>query len=254
LYEIDVDAMAALKVDFIITQSQCEVCAVNFDDVMQAVHTREELKGARVVSLNPNSLDSIFADIARVAEVTSKAEIHAAADRVINALKDRLKRLSEITRLHGRRRVACLEWIDPVMLAANWIPEIIDAAGGECHLVAPGTPSQYASWSDIVAFDPEFIILMPCGFDLDRAAAEARALADDAGFPGFFDLSAVRNDRVFAVDANAYFTRPGPRVVDSAEIVGHLLHPESVALPPGANLFRRLNVADKSDRQIGMGQ
>jgi iron complex transport system substrate-binding protein len=125
-------------------------------------------------------------------------------------------------------RTACLDWIDPPMVAANWTPELIVAAGGRSDLASPGKHTVYAYWSQIVEYDPEVVVIMPCGFDLARAITESRMLATH---PGWSELSAVRTGRVFAVDGNAYFNRSGPRLVDSAEILGYLFHPELFEAP-----------------------
>jgi iron complex transport system substrate-binding protein len=137
-------------------------------------------------------------------------------------------------------RAVCLEWIDPPMLAANWMPQLVTMAGGEPGLTRPGAHSNYADWRQIVDYDPQAIVIMPCGFDLARTIAEAQVLA---GFDGWAALAAVRDRRVFAVDGNAYFNRSGPRLVDSLEILAHLLHPDFFRPPRGddaARAWRRL--------------
>jgi iron complex transport system substrate-binding protein len=131
----------------------------------------------------------------------------------------------------ARPRVGCLEWIDPPMLAANWTPELVQWAGGDVSLVNVGEHSTYADWDEVLRYDPEVIVIMPCGFDCPRAVVEARVLPDK---PGWKQLSAVRTGRVFAVDGNAYFNRSGPRLVDSLEILAHLFHPNF--FPPPATV------------------
>jgi iron complex transport system substrate-binding protein len=136
-----------------------------------------------------------------------------------------------------RPRVVGLEWLDPIMVAGNWMPEMIALAGGVCHLTEAGRHSPYVPWPTVVAEDPEVIIVMPCGFDLERTLAEAALLPR---LPGWHDISAVRADRVYAVDGNAYFNRSGPRMVDSLEILAHLIHPDVFPPPGDRTAFARM--------------
>ena len=228
LYRIDVDTLAALAPELIVTQSQCDVCAVSYTDVQQAVSSVDALAQTEVVDLNPTSLDGVFDDILRVARAADclergQAFVDALRARV-RAVADRTAGLNETE----RPRVACIEWTDPVMLGGNWMPELVRLAGGRDELTAAGKPSEYCDWAAIVAYNPEVIVVMPCGFDLARAADEGDALA---ARPGWSALSAVRDGRVHAVDANAYFNRPGPRLVDSLELLAHLIHPQRCAAP-----------------------
>jgi iron complex transport system substrate-binding protein len=147
-------------------------------------------------------------------------------------------------------RVICLEWIEPPMVAANWMPELVMMAGGEPGLTQRGAHSTHADWQKIIQYDPQVIVIMPCGFDLERTISEAQVLS---GFAGWENLSAVRNRRVFAVDGNAYFNRSGPRLVDSLEILAHLLHPESFRPPRSADAagaWRRLET--RGDRLVSV--
>ncbi|MEX0678802.1 MAG: ABC transporter substrate-binding protein [Pirellulales bacterium] len=239
LYAIYVDRLAELAPDLIITQAQCDVCAVRYEDVMAAVRDTPALHGTPVLALNPSRLGDVLEDIARVGEATAA---QAAADDAVAKLHSRVEQVRAKTRAlppERRPRVACLEWIDPPMLAANWTPEIVAIAGGEPGRVAVGQHSTCADWSQIVEFDPQVVVIMPCGFDLERTIVEARVLAR---VPGWSELSAVRDRRVFAVDGNAYFNRSGPRLVDSLEILAHLFHPDLFAPPVAepARVWRRL--------------
>jgi iron complex transport system substrate-binding protein len=232
LYEIDVERLAALRPDVIITQAQCDVCAVRYEDVVSAVDQTPALRHARVVALNPHTLADVLADIRLLGDVLDAPAAAAAALRTLDARLAAVNAQTTAQAASPRPRVACLEWIDPPMLAANWTPELVERAGGQCGLAQPAQHSVYARWEQIVDYDPEVIVIMPCGFDLPRAISEAQALP---AMGGWNDLAAVRGDRVFAVDGNAYFNRSGPRLVDSVEILAHLFHPNLFAPPAMAN-------------------
>jgi iron complex transport system substrate-binding protein len=222
LYEIDLDLLGELRPDVIVTQSQCEVCAISDADVRVAIDRCEALRGARVVSLNPTSLDAIFEDVRRVGDAVACA---GAAEALIEGLRGRIERVRQRAAAAagtGRPRVVCLEWVDPPMVAANWMPTLVEIAGGACGLSQAGQRSGYTPWESIVANDPDVIVVMPCGFDVGRAEAE---LATLRGFAGWEGLAAVRNRRVYAADGNAYFNRSGPRIVDSLELLAALIHP-----------------------------
>jgi iron complex transport system substrate-binding protein len=204
------------------------VCAVRYQDVAAAVQRIPELRATEIVALNPASLDDILNDIVRVGEA---ADCRRRAAEYVASLRRRVERVRQISQglPEARRpRVACIEWIEPLMLAGNWMPELLQIAGAAPGIVASAGLSQYHSWQEVVDYRPEVMIVMPCGFDARRAAAEAAVLSK---LPGWSDLPAVRHGRVFAVDANAYFNRPGPRIVESVELLAHLLHPEQCAPP-----------------------
>ncbi len=230
---------AALSPELIITQAQCDVCAVRYEDVVSVVRGTPALKHARVVALNPRSIDDVLADIGRVGEAAGESQKARAA---IAALCERIAAVRAKTAnlpSAQKPRVACLEWIDPPMLAANWTPELVEIAGGSSGLTAHGQHSAYADWQSVVRYDPQVIVVMPCGFDLERAIVESRDLPRREGWN---DLSAVRERRVWAVDGNAYFNRSGPRLVESLEILAHLVHPAlfSAPMPPHGQAWRRL--------------
>ena len=241
LYEIDVDALARLEPELVLTQAQCDVCAVRYEDVVDAVAALPFGVRPRMMALNPQSLEDVFADIARVGEAIGSGE---AAARVLADLRRRVERVrsrSAELAANGPRRVACLEWIEPPMLAGNWMPELVAWAGGSCELTTAGRHSTVADWQAIVDFDPEVIVIMPCGFDLPRAIVEAQTLP---ALHGWERLAAVRQGRVFAVDGNAYFNRSGPRLVDSLEILARLVHPEAYdTADNGRPIWRRLATA-----------
>ena len=236
LYDIDVALLAELRPELIVTQAQCDVCAVRYADVLHAVETEPGLAGARVVALNPQSFADIFDDIRRVGEAAGCSGV---AERYVAELLARLDAVRSRTvnlAPHERPRVVGVEWSDPLMAAGNWFPEMVELAGGTNRLTQAGVHSPYVDWASIVDEDPQVMIVMPCGFDLPRAVREAKSLE---AIPGWHELSAVRRGRVFAVDGNAYFNRSGPRMVDSLEILAHLLHPDRFPAPP-ANCFARV--------------
>lgn len=232
LYEIDRDLIRHLKPDLIVTQAQCDVCAVKYQDVVDFVAREPALANTKVLALNPQSLMQIYEDVLRVGWATMREE---AATR----FKDRLlRRQEEVLRRAGnpwekadeRPRVVVIEWTQPLMAAGNWTPEIVAAAGGQLLLAEPGKHSGYVTWLDVVGARPEVLIVAPCGFDLERSIAEARGLAK---LPGYRDLAAVANGRAFVVNGNAYLNRSGPRIVDSLEILAHLIRPDLFEPPTG---------------------
>lgn len=221
LYGIDADLIASLRPDLIVTQAQCDVCAVRLDDVRAMIATRPELRQTRLVSLQPKGLQEIFADIQRLGEATQRK---SAAQKLVAALQSRVemvrRQAAEQLAHHDRRRVAIIEWTEPLMLAGNWTPELVELAGGYCPLTAAGEHSRYHDWSEIAAFDPEVIVVAPCGFDLPRSVREAEPLEL---LPGWFDTPAAHAKRLFALDGNAYLNRSGPRIVDTLEILAELI-------------------------------
>lgn len=225
LYQIDVAKLVELRPDLIVTQAQCDVCAVRYADVVSAVRDNAALSGTQIVSLNPMTLEGVFEDIVRVGEAAGVADRAAEYVRSLGARVEAVRAKSAGVAAERRPRVAAIEWIDPPMLGGNWMPELIELAGGRCDLVQAGRHSTFANWGEVAAFDPEVIVVMPCGFDLKRTMAEAPTLRS---FPGWEKISAVRGGRVFAVDGNAYFNRSGPRLVDSLEILAALIRNDDV--------------------------
>lgn len=228
LYGIDAETLISLAPDLIVTQAQCDVCAVKYQDVLDLAEREPSLVNARVMALNPTTVEEIFADVLRVAEAIGRSD---AANSYVRDLRARVDTVIEATNCApaDRPRTVCIEWIEPLMLAANWMPQLIEMAGGTQPLDGHGRHSTYNRWEEVVRYDPQVIVVMPCGFDLQRAIAESDTLRS---LPGWNELSAVRNRRVYAVDGNAYFNRSGPRIVDSLEILAGLLHPDRVGLPP----------------------
>ena len=244
MYTIDQAALVKVAPDLIVTQSHCDVCAVRYDDVVALVRDHDALRATRIVDLNPMTLSGVMDDIRRVG---AAAGAEAEADDFVAALDARISAVRSVTAqipVERRPRVVCIEWIEPLMVAANWMPELVDQAGGRCDLTHAGQASGYTPWQAVLDFDPQRIVIMPCGFDLARAVAEWPVLAD---LEGWSDLSAVKTGEVYAVDGNAYFNRSGPRLVDSLEILAHLIHPDRCDPPAtdGTTPFARLNVRNK---------
>ena len=226
LYQIDAAQIADLRPDLIVTQVQCDVCAVAYDDVMSAVNSQQALHKTQVISLNPQSLSDVFNEMLQIGAAAGVAQ---SAATVVDGLHERIERIrAAIATLSNseRPRVAIIEWTDPLMLAGNWVPELVELAGGRCELAPPGQHSRVHTWEELTEFDPEVIVVCPCGFDLLRSEAELKRLAKQ---PEWNDLSAVKSGRVHAVDGNAYFNRPGPRLVESVELLVRLLHPNKCA-------------------------
>jgi iron complex transport system substrate-binding protein len=223
IYELDTELLRKLEPDLIITQSLCAVCAVSYDDV---VGLAAELPSRpRVISLDPHTLGEALADVRTVAQATGRRDEAVA---LIARSAGRIDRVRLAVRGARRRAVVALEWLDPVFAAGHWTPQLIDYAGGADVLGSPGEDSQRIDWETVAAAEPEVVIVMPCGYDAPRALAEARAHADR--------LAALRASRVVAVDAAAYFSRPGPRLVDGLELLAHILHPRLLPQAPGVAL------------------
>ena len=219
VYRVDAEKLRDLAPDIIITQTQCEVCAVSQADVEAAL---ADWTGARprIVSLAPNALDDVFADISRVADAVGLRERGAA---LVAGLRQRIDAIAARTRGLKRPRIAAIEWIEPLMAAGNWVPELIALAGGENLFGEAGRHSPWMEWRDLVAADPDVILILPCGFDIARSLQEMTALTSRPEWPR---LRANQSGKVFVADGNQYFNRPGPRLVDSLEILAELLHPE----------------------------
>lgn len=221
IYKIKTDVLEQLQPTHIVTQDQCDVCAVNFEDVEKAV---AELTNSnpKVISLQPNVLSDVWADIERVAAtlgVESQPLLTQLQSR-IEACSSKMQGLSE----NDRPTVAGIEWTDPLMASGNWIPELVELAGGKSVFGEVGKHSPYIEWDALLKADPQVIIIMPCGFDLERTRQETIPLEQH---PEWSSLHAVRTGKVFITDGNAYFNRPGPRLVDSLEILAEILHPDS---------------------------
>ena len=220
VYKVDSELLDKLSPSVIITQTQCEVCAVSLRDVEEAV-CQLVSSAPRIVSLEPMSLEDVWTDIEQVANNLGAPE---KGKDLVTSLKNRLLSLRDQThKLPHKPTIACVEWTDPLMIAANWVPNLVDCAGGINLFSEPGKHSGYYSIEDLLTAEPEVIAVMPCGFDIDRCLREMEPLTSD---PRWNDLPAVKNGRVYVTDGNQYFNRPGPRVVESAEILAECLQPD----------------------------
>ncbi len=223
VYRVDIDKLRELRPTVILTQDQCEVCAVSLRDVEEALGDWLD-EPPRLISLSPNRLGDVWGDFERVA--TALGEAQRGRDFAAS-LSNRLAEISEqALRIRAKPSVACVEWIDPLMSAGNWMPELVTLAGGRPLFGEAGTHSPWLEWEMLRNADPEIIILLPCGFDIERTRRE---LAPLIAQPGWAELEAVRSGRVFVADGNQYFNRPGPRLVESLEILAEILHPDHFA-------------------------
>lgn len=223
LYRVDIARLKELRPDFILTQAQCEVCAVNLPEVERALAGWTAAR-PQLLSLSPQRLADVWEDMRRVAQALGVAD---GGRDVLRGLKTRCVDVIEKACGAGRRpTVACIEWIDPLMAAGNWVPELVELAGGANLFGEAGRHSPWMSWEQLVEADPEVIVVMPCGFDLPRTRLELAGLSRKPEWPG---LRAVKTGRVFPTDGSQFFNRPGPRLVDSLEILAELFHPEIFA-------------------------
>jgi iron complex transport system substrate-binding protein len=223
IYRVDAERLRELAPDVVLTQDQCAVCAASLADVEVAL---AEWTGARprVVSLHPRSLGDAFAGFQRVAAALGDVE---RGERVAAGLASRIADVGERTgRLRDRPRVVCIEWIDPPMAAGNWMPELVTLAGGRALLAETASPSPWIGLAELAAADPDAIVVLPCGFDLARTRHELPALA---ARPEWRALRAVREGRAFLADGHSLMNRPGPRLVESLEVLAEILHPEEFA-------------------------
>ena len=225
-FHLDAAALAAARPDVLLGQTLCEVCAVTIVQLPAAMDP-----APLVVPLDGYSLDGIFADVQRVGDALDRSD---AATALVAELRARISRVEAQVAGERRPTVVCLEWLAPLFNAGHWVPEQVAIAGGLDLLGKPLVPSIDVPWEDLVAADPEYLFLLPCGFDAERARAESAVLAVR---PEWQQLRAVREGNVVALDGNAYFSRPGPRVVDGIELLASLLHPDRVSAPDGADVL-----------------
>lgn len=222
IYEVDVERLRALDPDVIVTQDICDVCAVSYDDVCAAVRTMTG-SGVQVVRLHPERLDDVYEDIRRVADAVGCS---AQAENLIGALKARIAHLKDTSRRLPVRSILLVEWLQPVMIGGLWSADLAAAVGGRALASQPGAHARTLDMDELTGLDPDVVVIKPCGFDLPRVLNEVPRFAEY--FP-WAQWRAVDEGRVFVVDGNAYFNRPGPRLVDSAEILAGCLHHEDFA-------------------------
>jgi iron complex transport system substrate-binding protein len=219
IYELDEEELRRLQPDLIVTQQLCAVCAVSYDDVM-AVAERIESQ-PQVISLDPSTLGEVLGDVRTLAQATDAKD--AGVDLVQDAAS-RIDRVRLAVRAAEPVRVAALEWLDPVFVAGHWTPQLIEYAGGFDVLGMPGEHSEQVDWDTVRAAEPEVVVVMPCGYDAERALEEAYEFQDE--------LESLGARRIVAVDAAAYFSRPGPRLITGLELLAHILHPDRLPDAP----------------------
>jgi len=237
LYQVDEKLLQELAPDIIMTQDLCQVCAPSGNEVSQALNLLP--KKPQILWLTPKSLEEIFDNLRELGQATGRLK---EAEELIAAGRGRLEKLASVTRtLSQRPRVFCLEWLAPVYCSGHWMPEMVEIAGGIDALARKGTDSVRIPWEDVLEWKPEVLIVTPCGFNLDKVIEQTPQLF---GYPGWSELPAVRDGRVYAVDANSYFARPGPRVVDGTELLAHLIHPDLFQWEGSPEAFRRIEFPD----------
>jgi iron complex transport system substrate-binding protein len=224
IYELDEDALRRLQPDLIVTQALCAVCAVSYEDV-RAIADRLDSQ-PQVLSLDPHTLGEVLGDVRTLAQATDSKD--AGVDLVQDAAS-RIDRVRLAVRAAEPVKVVALEWLDPVFVAGHWTPQLIEYAGGVDVLGMPGEPSERRTWEELAAAEADVVVVMPCGYDAPRAQAEALAFSER--------LAGLGAGEVVAVDAAAYFSRPGPRLVDGLELLAHVLHPEAVTDAPAKPLI-----------------
>jgi iron complex transport system substrate-binding protein len=239
LYELNIPLLEELRPDLILTQRLCDVCAVSYDRVQEAA---KNLKSHPVVlNLEPRSLNDILDNVLLVGKTIG---CEAAADTLRDGLLRRIDavRLKTET-LHDRPRVFAMEWVNPPYCGGHWMKELVEIAGGRDDLAVLHRPSRRIEWNRVLDFAPEIMVLTCCGFNLERCEREGEILAE---FEGARDLPAAKTRRIYAADGSAYFSRPGPRIVESLEILAHLIHPGIFPAPPLTDAFSSLNLALES--------
>lgn len=220
-YLVDKDALKEANPDIILTQKLCEVCAVSGNQVMEAVevlgHTPE------IISLEPTTIYEIFDTITTIGEATGTQE---KAKEITDSLKARVERVRyQLENERDRPRVFCLEWLDPPFVGGHWVPEMVEIAGGDNGLGKAGKPSFKATWEEIADFAPQKLFIMPCGFDIEKTINELDTVTSK---DEWFAFPATSKGEIYIVDANSYFSRPGPRIVDGLEILAKAIHPEVI--------------------------
>jgi len=226
LHALDAGLLGDLGPDLILTQGLCDVCAISTSLVERAV---AGMKGEpEILTLNPTSLRDVLDDTLRIGEALGRGD---ETREKVATLEVRLADVEQVVAGLPRPRVGCIEWLDPPFSAGHWVPEMVGVAGGEELFVRSGEPSARLSWDEVFEAAPEVIVLMPCGFDANRTVDEARRVLP--GLPGWGELPAVKEGRVWAVDANSHFSRPAPRLVEGVEILARILHPEASLGEPG---------------------
>lgn len=235
LYEVDERLLREIAPTHILTQELCQVCAPSGNEITRALAALPVKP--QILWFSPHGIEEIFGN---VRELGAAIGLTVKAEAWITEARARLQKVAEKAKTASRRpRVFCLEWIDPYYCCGHWVPEVVEMAGGKDALGRKSKDSVRISWADIERWSPEIVIVSPCGFDTEKAVHQAEQLLKQ---PGWGDLPAARNDRVYAVDANAYFARPGPRVLDGVELLAHLFHPELFSWNGPAKAFQKISL------------
>jgi iron complex transport system substrate-binding protein len=235
LYQVDEKLLRELAPDIIMTQDLCQVCAPSGNEVTEALNLLP--KKPQILWLTPKSLEEIFDNLRELGGATGRLK---EAEKLIAAGRVRLEKLAAATRnLSHRPRVFCMEWLDPVYCSGHWMPEMVEIAGGVDALSREGADSVRIPWDDVLEWAPEVLIITPCGFNLEKVIEQSQPLTD---YSGWSELPAVREGRVYAVDANSYFARPGPRVVEGTELLAHLIHPKLFSWDGPPSAYKRLEL------------
>ena len=248
LYQIDEDLLRKLSPDLILTQNLCQVCAPSGNEVSQVLQALENRP--QILWLTPRSIGEIFDNLRDLASATGREPEAQAVIDDCNSRIDRLKTFA--AQVNEPPRVFCMEWLDPVYACGHWVPELVKLAGGRDALGQAAGESVRISWNEIAEYSPDVIVIMPCGFNLQQTMKQIwdsfgkYSLTKSSHSQAFFELEAVRNERVFGVDANSYFARPGPRVIDGAELLAQVIHPELFAqsgIPDRSSAFQRVDAS-----------
>ena len=233
IYEVDIEVLERARPDLVITQELCDVCAISYEDVQSAVVHLD--MPPRLISLDPTGLGDVLEDIKKVGESTLRTE---RASQIVASLSARIETVrSKASEVDSRPKVACIEWLDPLIIAGHWIPEMVHLAGGVDELAQPGTPSRRIGMQELAGYGPEVLILMPCGMDTVQSTKEFSLLGN---LQDWGTLPAMRNGAVYAVDAGSLFSRSGPRLVDGLELLAQLVHPKAFTDPIPAGAAERL--------------
>lgn len=233
LYTVDEAVLKELVPDLILTQDLCQVCAPSGNEIKRVLKFLQ--KSPEIVYLTPNCLQDIFENIWQVGEATFRA---SEADDLVRRLRRRVDAVRDQSRhISSQPRVFCMEWLSPPYTSGHWMPELVELAGGVDGLGRKGHDSVRVTWERIVEYSPDVLILTPCGFNLEEVLRQAHLLTT---FPGWEKLPAIKGDRVYAVDANSYFARPGPRVVEGVELLAHIIHPDRFAWHGPPDAYRSL--------------
>lgn len=232
LYAVDENQLSALRPDLIVTQELCQVCAPSGTQITQAL--RQLSAPPQILTLTPHSLDEVRDNVRELGAAIGCAE---RAEEVIGDGQRRLEAVPGRTSGLVRPRVFCMEWTDPIYCSGHWVPEMVELAGGFDRIARPARDSVRVPWMEVIDFAPEVLVIMPCGFSLRDAIVQAALLPS---LPGWGALPAVRERWVFVVDANSYFARPGPRLVDGVELLAHLIHPDHFSWGGAVDAFKTL--------------